>query len=252
MPLSLKEKILSECRGSGVTAKEIVHKLGASAAEVSATILELFREGKLRQSLDEDYDPALPYETLKWKAVEGSRVEELEQPERQFLMALSIPAWADREFRSVIEETGTLELMNAYTQYVRSARRELIMMSPFVDKFALYPLIESLKANPDLEAKILTEPETLSQIIPFFSPYLGRVKAKALGARLRIEGKTKPLGLHMKSVIVDRKVAMVGSFNLTERHLHINLDCAIVIDGGPLVEQLVKIFERLWTIADQI
>ena len=39
--------------------------------------------------------------------------------------------------------------------------------------------------------------------------------------------------LHAKVIVVDDKVALVGSANLTNRAMESNLECGILIRGGP-------------------
>lgn len=245
---------MAACRENGATAKELTQKLGATSSEVSLALLDLFRAGRVKQNFDEGYDPALPYETMKWKAAEGAGAPVIgrDQEARSFLLALSLPARAEHDFRAILESVGALELMSAYTQYVKSAKQEILMLSPFIDRFALYPLVEALKVNQRLRARILTEPKTLGEVMSFISPYHDRVEAKALGATLKAEDTTKPLGLHMKSVIIDSRAAIVGSFNLVERHLHINFDCAMIFEGEAEVGQFIRIFEGLWCLADRV
>ena len=57
-----------------------------------------------------------------------------------------------------------------------------------------------------------------------------------LGAlRLHWPAKSRPPGaaLHAKIIVVDDQVALVGSANLTSRAMESNLECGILIRGGP-------------------
>jgi phosphatidylserine/phosphatidylglycerophosphate/cardiolipin synthase-like enzyme len=53
--------------------------------------------------------------------------------------------------------------------------------------------------------------------------------------RLRWPAGSRPPGaaLHAKIIVVDDQVALVGSANLTSRAMESNLECGILIRGGP-------------------
>ncbi len=53
--------------------------------------------------------------------------------------------------------------------------------------------------------------------------------------RLRWPASSRPPGaaLHAKIIVVDDQVALVGSANLTSRAMEFNLECGILIRGGP-------------------
>jgi phosphatidylserine/phosphatidylglycerophosphate/cardiolipin synthase-like enzyme len=53
--------------------------------------------------------------------------------------------------------------------------------------------------------------------------------------RLRWPANRRPPGasLHAKIIVVDDVVALVGSANLTGRAMESNLECGILIRGGP-------------------
>lgn len=53
--------------------------------------------------------------------------------------------------------------------------------------------------------------------------------------------------MHAKLLIIDRRVALVGSANLTSRALESNLECGLLIRGGPVPRQLA---EQLLEAAD--
>lgn len=51
--------------------------------------------------------------------------------------------------------------------------------------------------------------------------------------------------LHAKLAVIDRRIALLGSANLTGRALTDNLECGVLIRGGP---QPYAIAERLWSL----
>lgn len=60
----------------------------------------------------------------------------------------------------------------------------------------------------------------------------------------------RPLGaaLHAKIVVVDRRAALLGSANLTGRALDTNLECGVLLHGGP---QPAAIRDHLWSLRYQ-
>jgi hypothetical protein len=59
------------------------------------------------------------------------------------------------------------------------------------------------------------------------------------------EDREKRSSLHAKCVIVDRRVALVTSANLTEAARRRNIEAGVVVRYGPFVERLVGYFEGL-------
>jgi len=54
-------------------------------------------------------------------------------------------------------------------------------------------------------------------------------------SRLHWPAAQRPPGaaLHAKIIVVDDRIALVGSANLTSRAMEANLECGILIHGGP-------------------
>lgn len=52
---------------------------------------------------------------------------------------------------------------------------------------------------------------------------------------------------HAKVVIIDRRVAVIGSHNWSWGSLNKNFEVSVVVDG-PLVERLVEHFDGLWSV----
>ncbi len=54
---------------------------------------------------------------------------------------------------------------------------------------------------------------------------------------------------HAKVVLVDERVAIVGSHNWSWHSLSQNFEVSVLVDGGPLVARLVEHFDGLWSVA---
>ncbi|MBC7076804.1 MAG: hypothetical protein H5T92_00605, partial [Synergistales bacterium] len=119
----------------------------------------------------------------------------------------------------------------------------------YIDDFASYPLVEALRENSDLRIRVVTETGSLSKIQRILNIYSGRVEARAIGESSNTVSGFKTLGVHMKVVVVDRKAVMVGSFNLTQTHLHVNFDVCFIFHDTGTIEKFVRIFDWLWSYA---
>jgi len=53
-------------------------------------------------------------------------------------------------------------------------------------------------------------------------------------------GRLRPAGasMHAKLLVVDRRTALVGSANLTGAGLDKNLECGLLVRGGPLPSEI--------------
>lgn len=58
--------------------------------------------------------------------------------------------------------------------------------------------------------------------------------------------------LHSKMVIIDRKIAYVGSVNLTNESMTRNHEILIEITETPAIDRLAKIFWRAWNTRDPL
>ena len=56
--------------------------------------------------------------------------------------------------------------------------------------------------------------------------------------------KAEFVGLHVKAIVVDRRIVFVGSMNLDPRSEELNSEMGIVTEGEPLALQLAGIMER--------
>jgi cardiolipin synthase A/B len=67
--------------------------------------------------------------------------------------------------------------------------------------------------------------------------------------RLHWPADSRPPGasLHAKIIVVDDQVALIGSANLTSRAMESNLECGILIRGGPQPRAVRDHITRLYT-----
>lgn len=80
-------------------------------------------------------------------------------------------------------------------------------------------------------------------------PAINRHAARWLGERgVEVRNLGPRRVCHAKVVIVDGRVAVVGSHNWSWSSLSKNFEVSVLVDGGPLVARLVEHFDGLWSV----
>lgn len=59
---------------------------------------------------------------------------------------------------------------------------------------------------------------------------------------------SKTKAMHAKVLVIDRNVIVVGSHNLTQNAMGLNVEISCVVLSEPLAEQLIKYFDSLWLL----
>lgn len=114
---------------------------------------------------------------------------------------------------------------------IRSARDEIVLVS-----YAVHPpraLTEALDAaaNRGVHLTLLLErPSDNPRFSSAATPFPG-VRAQ----RLAWPGHRRPTGaaIHAKIIVVDRQTALIGSANLTSHAMDHNIECGVLLHGGP-------------------
>jgi putative cardiolipin synthase len=187
-----------------------------------------------------------------------------------------------RGFRSSDSRT-TVELRKR----LERARREVVVQSPYL---ILSPkarsLAKELKGNfPDLQIKISTNSYASTDNIMAYSAnyrlrsdYVGKLGLQVyefkphpeslrgifpefddMAAKAKIENLRKPpfLCLHAKSLVIDGRVAFVGSYNLDPRSVSLNTEVGLLIEDEAFADELRSEIERdmspgnSWVIAER-
>jgi putative cardiolipin synthase len=143
---------------------------------------------------------------------------------------------------------------------MESAKTELLITNAYV-----IPDDNDIKVFEDLRARgvkvvILTN-SLASQDVPAVNSHYKRWRKPLLKAGVELY-ETRPdaaigptladtppahaefMGLHVKSVVVDRKRVFVGSMNLDPRSEELNSEMGVVIDSEPLARQIADIMEQ--------
>jgi len=119
----------------------------------------------------------------------------------------------------------------AVIELIDSAREEILLVS-FATQTepTISDALEQAVARGVAVALLAERPQDNPAYSSVRTPFPG---LRAL--RLHWPGDARPPGtsLHAKVIVVDDRVALVGSANLTSRAIEDNLECGILIHGGP-------------------
>ena len=141
--------------------------------------------------------------------------------------------------------TGTGRLTAAViTDLIGQARRELLLVT------------YASNNEPAIEAALAAAAERGVQITLLAERHDDNPAYTAIGTpfpglpavRLRWPASQRPHGaaLHAKIVVVDDDIALVGSANFTSRAMASNLECGILIRGGPQPRAIRRHVDELW------
>ena len=117
------------------------------------------------------------------------------------------------------------------TDLIGQARREILIVSYATHSEPAIEAALAAAAGQGVEITILAERHADNPVYTATgTPFPG---LQAL--RLRWPASRRPVGaaLHAKILVVDQRLALVGSANFTGRGMESNLECGILIRGGP-------------------
>lgn len=125
-----------------------------------------------------------------------------------------------------------------YIAAIGSAQKRVWLTTPyFVPNEALYSAI-LLAALRGIDVRILLPHETDSRMVDLASASFHDNLLRA-GVRIHIYG---PPMLHAKTAVID-DVGIIGSANLDDRSLRLNFELVAACYGGPVVDELVRLFD---------
>ncbi|RVU53883.1 phospholipase D family protein [Anaerosphaera multitolerans] len=100
------------------------------------------------------------------------------------------------------------------------------------------------KCAPNVELTMITNSAASTPNLPAFSNYLGhRKKFIDTGANI-YEFQSKD-SIHEKSLVFDRRLSAIGTFNLDDRSLYLDTESMLVIDSEELAQNLSEIMNEI-------
>lgn len=237
-----------------LTTEQICSKLNIPKIVASSALYKLLKKGLIKRIYTDSYDPTRPFDTASWiaeekevTAEEPRRVEE-EVAFRYARLVLSVPLSMLNLRTDLLNKYEALDLHDAYTYIIEIAKRELKVMCPIIDAYALYPLVTKMLNSKELRVRILTELGKSRDVLYLLETLKSRNIEIRDVARTAKYGdyERKTFGIHAKLVIADNEVALVGSFNLSRHHYLVNFDIGFLIYDKFIVSRLSLIFDELW------
>lgn len=110
-------------------------------------------------------------------------------------------------------------------------------------------LTNSLGSTDNLEAfngyqRVRQELLKLGVEIYEFKPQAKLLKSEVFPKIQQKHSKQMRLGLHSKSMIIDDKISMIGTFNLDPRSAHLNTESIAIIHSHKITQQLYRQFQH--------
>ena len=148
------------------------------------------------------------------------------------------------------------------TELALGAQRELLAATPYLIMLpGTYSLLEDLRER-DVRVAILTNSMAANDAIWVHSRYafqrrrllgmgieLFEYRGDAEDQPLLIDRYARmpdqvPLVLHAKTLVIDRQVVYIGSFNMDPRSTHLNTEIGLIIESPPLAQAVAALIER--------
>lgn len=285
----IQKEILKALKSSDgpLNSIELMNRLHTEPPILFKALLELQKKGIIKRVYTPDYDYNRPFDTVSWAVKDEQKAEiflneeepseapleehfesstvELPEGENKIQLVLSIPLSMHRRRGELLGLYNAVDFFDAYREVIESAENEIKLMSPFIDAYALYPVVDKLSKSSSLSVRILTEKDNLAREMDLVHLLAvmkdGGLNIKVRDAKIVTESSVmedvkeilgresrnyKTSGIHAKLIIADASVALVGSFNFTRFHYLSNLDVGFLIYDRSVVKTLSNLFEEMW------
>ena len=158
-------------------------------------------------------------------------------PELQVLLV------APEQIRRDVRVTAATDLSEALSDLLESARKEILISSPYIDE-VIVPLIHSVPTGCPI--KILTE----NAEKPLFTR-LAQLRSglEVRGLRQVTTENVQLYQVHAKFIVVDEASAIVTSANLNERSLYYNVEIGVLISDRQICRDMADVFNAIFATA---
>lgn len=147
----------------------------------------------------------------------------------------------DRRWASVHQSNLVWAPNDVSKQFYRllsQAKNSMLIEMEEINDFALQKLLIE-KAQAGVAVKILLPPQHYRDNIRYLQHH---------DVQVRILNPKKQLYMHAKMIVMDGRMAFVGSENLTRHSLHHNRELGIIFSQKDVVLRLVKTFQQDWAV----
>ncbi|MCW3103830.1 MAG: cardiolipin synthase [Bacteroidetes bacterium] len=153
---------------------------------------------------------------------------------------------------------------DALISLVKNAKRSILIQSPYLITTALGKTLFADAVKRGVEVRIMTNSLASTDNLEAFSGYQrDRTELLLTGARIfefrpdaavrykimtaalqRKINYTPVFGLHAKSMVIDGKITVIGTFNLDPRSANLNTECVTVIYSEAITKEVQKGMEE--------
>jgi phosphatidylserine/phosphatidylglycerophosphate/cardiolipin synthase-like enzyme len=96
--------------------------------------------------------------------------------------------------------------------------------------------LEAFASYQSLRSKILASGVEIYEFKPD-----AKIRKRIMTGELTKKGKYQPIfGLHAKSMVIDGKIAVVGTFNLDPRSANLNTECIVIVHSKKVAQGVLK------------
>jgi phosphatidylserine/phosphatidylglycerophosphate/cardiolipin synthase-like enzyme len=150
-------------------------------------------------------------------------------------------------------ENYSADLMAQLIQFVRNAKSELLVVTPFFTQFGVDTFVDHLAQATDrgVHVTILTRDVTEDgENSEYIQQIHDKVTESGISRNLSILEYTSEHGrLHAKALISDDEAAYVGSANFTNYSLKSAIEIGLIVQGS-IIEDLIEFFATVQASAD--
>ena len=158
---------------------------------------------------------------------------------------------------------GQAQIMSVLRKTIEAAQQEVILISPYLIPSERGMGVLCMLIKRGVHVSVLTNSLASTDVLVVHAGY-ARYRARLLACGVMLHelrpsttrsgsarlGLSSGASLHVKAVVVDRKVVLVGSMNLDPRSRLSNTEVAVLIESAVLGDQLGTLFEEA-TALDQ-
>jgi len=236
-----------------LTLKEIQEGTGMNTETLVRALLRLYSQRKVKKKYTCSYDPARPFDTAAWYVADQE--EQVKASDLKWLVPIiSVPAQLWRESVEILTEYSAMDLFDAYSLVVESAKQELKIACPVMDSYGILPVINRVKKNPRLKVRIIAELDKsieLVRALPTFKEV--GIEVADPSAFSSVSGRrVKVRGVHAKIAVGDERLALVGTFNFSRHHYTVNFDVGFLIEHPRVISFLSSLFEKMWNVSKKV
>lgn len=220
---------------------EIVRETGLSWSEVIKVLTAL--EGKGVVSRAEVLDLTKPIATAVWEVRAQAAPEPAEGEGIGSVVGLILNPPLLRDLETL--PPASMGLLDSLSYAVSSASKSLRIAMPYVGDLMSTLFAQHVQDLRRLSLlRVIAEDDWRNrQALEPLKLFLPNLEVRY--ATRRAPGGVKVAGAHLKIIVADEELAIVGTFNLTQAHLLVNYDVGVILKGG-VVRYLTAIFDAIW------